>query len=129
MRSVGVFRPFVSCSSFRGVFSVEVSMKFGLTRVCVVAALTVFVAVAPGAASGHPAQRGAFAGAASGSAATLAAANTLPRPFQSGDLFAATTTGSLNWYAADGTFVAELATGLSSVRRVEADPSGQLWAL
>ena len=60
---------------------------------------------------------------------TFTSAATLPRPVAAGDLFSATPTGSLNWYGPDGTFVAELATGLSSLQTVAADPSGQLWAV
>ena len=62
-------------------------------------------------------------------ASVEAVSNVLPRPFAAGDLFAATKTGSLNWYAQDGTFVAELATGLSSIQAVAADPAGRLWAI
>ena len=61
--------------------------------------------------------------------ADAAIVNDLPRPFAAGDLFAATASGTLSWYGPDGTFVAELATGLTSIRHVAADPLGRLWAL
>lgn len=67
--------------------------------------------------------------AAPSAGAAEAVANVLPRPFATGDIFAATPAGSLNWYGPDGTFVAALSTGLASIQAVAADPFGRLWAI
>jgi hypothetical protein len=78
---------------------------------CLVALAGLVLITLPAAAAGH-----------------IGSSTALPRPFQQGDLFAAEPSGNINWYDADGTFVAELATGLDSVAAIAADGRGRVWA-
>lgn len=82
----------------------------GLLRSLAVLAVLV-MAVLPGAAAAH-----------------IASGAALPRPFQQGDIFAAAPGGNIDWYNENGNFVAQLATGLSSVAVIAASPAGDVWA-
>jgi hypothetical protein len=51
----------------------------------------------------------------------------LPRAFAPGDVFTAGTGGTIKWYDANGAFVADLHTGLSSISTIASD-HGRVWA-